>query len=89
MGPDTEGANISGRVELLAQWYLAHGLKALATRYANQPEFRGNTIPSLSMSQILLADGQVDEGMRYLNKAVADGLITETYAALLRQATQN
>lgn len=89
LGPDTEGANISGRVELLAQWYLAHGLKALAARYANQPEFRGNTIPSLSMSQILLADGQVEEGMRYLNKAVADGLITETYAALLRQATQN
>ncbi|MGD9341146.1 MAG: TIR domain-containing protein [Chromatiales bacterium] len=89
LGPDTEGANISGRVELLAQWYLAHGLKRLATRYLNRREFRGENISSLSMSQILLADGQVEDGMQYLDKAVTEGLITETYAALLRQAIQN
>ena len=89
MGPDTEGADISGRVELLAQWYLAHGLKRLAARYLNRREFRGENISSLSMSQILLADGQVEDGMQYLDKAVTEGLITETYAALLRQAIQN
>ncbi len=89
LGPDTEGANISGRVELLAQWYLAHGLKRVAARYLKRKEFRGETISSLSMSQILLADGQVEEGMRYLDKAVAEGHVTETYAELVRQATQD
>ncbi|MEJ2161536.1 MAG: hypothetical protein P8X53_13805 [Chromatiales bacterium] len=88
LGPDTEGANISGRVELLAQWYLAHGLKRVAARYLNREDFRGETVSSLAMSQLLLADGQVEEGMHYLNKAVAEGHVTEAYAELVRQATR-